>query len=149
MTLGLVSAFVFINFLSNCIAVIVFLGLGRERFLPFGQIHPLQPPAYRVHTSTASLSLLIPAGFLTTAVYRQSSPITKPPNGTVPFDSCDSCTPPNSSRKTIMNIYIYIYTTEPRLPSSPPPRRKKKNRGRVGRRKRHRLLAGLTNQATA
>ena len=48
----------FFHYLPNCIVIIVFLALGRERFLPFGQIHRSQPPAYLAHTSTASLSPL-------------------------------------------------------------------------------------------
>ena len=58
-----------IEYLPNCIAIIVFQGLGRERFLSFGQIHPSQLPAYLTHTSTASLPTIIPTRFLTTTVY--------------------------------------------------------------------------------
>ena len=57
----------------------------------------------------------------------QSSRITKPPNGTVPFDSCDSCTPLNSSRKTIKNTCIqqnpgYLALPPCLLYTSPSPR---------------------------
>ena len=52
---------------------IVFLGLGRERFLPLARYTHrslLQSSALLAHASTVSLSsYLIPAGFLTTTVY--------------------------------------------------------------------------------
>ena len=34
----------FIDYIPNCVVIVVFLGLGRE-IAPLGQIHPSQPPA--------------------------------------------------------------------------------------------------------
>ena len=72
----------FIDSLQNCIVIVVFLGLGRERLLPLARYTHrslLQSPAYLAHTSTAS------PHYNTSRVpkhYRlQSSRITKPPNG--------------------------------------------------------------------
>ena len=81
-----------IDYLANCLVIVVFLGHGRETS-PLGQVHASQrpaSPAYLAHTSTVS------PYYDTSRDRLQSSRITKPPNGTVPFDSS---TPPNSSRK--------------------------------------------------
>ena len=62
---------------------------GRERFLPLARCTHrglLQSPAYLAHTFTVSLSPRDTSRF--PSYYRpQSSRITNPPNGTVPFDS--------------------------------------------------------------
>ena len=56
----IIKVWCFIDCLPNCIAIIVFLGLGREILLLARYTHRslLQSPAYLAHTSTVSLSLL-------------------------------------------------------------------------------------------
>ena len=63
-----------------------------ERLLPLARYTHrslLQAPAYLAHTSTVSLSLL-DTSWVPNHYRLQSSRITKPPNGTVPFDSSNS-----------------------------------------------------------
>ena len=79
----------FIDYLPNCIVIIVFLGLGRERFLPLARythrsllrIWPTLLPPLSPNNNTSR----VPNHY-----GLQSSRITKPPHGTVPFDSSNS-----------------------------------------------------------
>ena len=55
------------DYLPNCVVIIVFLGLGRERFLPLARYTHrsfLQVPAYLATLLPYLSPYLIPAGFL-------------------------------------------------------------------------------------
>ena len=98
-----------------------FQGRGREvclqlarythrRFLPY--------PMYLAHTYTASLRKPIPTKFQTITIYK-SSRVTKPPNGTVPFDSSDQSHRTQTKYKTI--AYKNVQNPASRSPSPLPP----------------------------
>ena len=66
-----------IDYLPNCVVIIVFVGLRRERFLPSARYTHrilLQALAYRAHTSTVFLSLLdnsrVPSHYQASKFYR-------------------------------------------------------------------------------
>ena len=78
--------------LPNCIVIIVFLGIGREILLllvRYAHRSLLRAPAYLAHTSTFS-PFLLDTSRVPNRYRLQSSRITKPLNGTVPFDSSES-----------------------------------------------------------
>ena len=84
--------FFIFDHLPNCIVIIVFLGIERERLLllvRYTHRSLLQAPAYLAHTSIFS-PFLLDTSRVPNRYRLQSSRITKPPNGTVPFDSFES-----------------------------------------------------------
>ena len=66
-----------VDYLPNCVVIIVFVGFGRERFLPLARFTHrslLQAPAYLAQTSTVFLSLLdnsrVPSHYQASKFYR-------------------------------------------------------------------------------
>ena len=116
----------FIDCLPNCIVIIVFLGLERGRFISLARYTHrcfLQSPAYLAHTSTVSLAIMIPAGFLAMTIYSRLG-IPKLPNGTVPF------APP--LLQIAQDKTHERNEQNPRLPSSPLPPVERKTWGAGG-----------------
>ena len=78
-------------YIFNCVAIVVFLSLGRGAVLPFARC---TKRSLRCSCNLLCISNVyrptdpgtIPAGFRSVTVYSQSCRTTEPPNCTIPFD---------------------------------------------------------------
>ena len=130
-----------------------FSGSWEREISPLGQTHSSQLPEFscvsRPHFYRLPLTTITPAGFLTVTVYY--SRLGLPSLRMVPYRS----TPPllQIVQETITKRSTYILPKYQNpgnlaLPRAPPPMSREKNGGLPGGRRMHRLLPGMTNQAT-